>query len=55
MTAAYRKGAARARQLRQLERRGIIGGAANPYTLERQRGDWQRGFMAAYYGKGVEA
>jgi hypothetical protein len=55
MSPAYRKGASLARQLRRLERRGIIGGAVNPYTLATPRRDWQAGFAAAYYGEGVAA
>lgn len=51
MSPAYNRGAARARFLRSLERRGIIGAAVNPYKRPAGRAQWESGFRAAYYGK----
>lgn len=50
MSAAYERGAARARRLKRLEARGIIAGAVNPYRRADLAADWLNGFRAAYYG-----
>jgi len=54
-TRARYRGAARARQLRRLEARGIIGSAENPYKDATLAAQWLAGFMQAYYGVAANA